>query len=174
MAPDGFSTIPLDLPFDASRLAEYRDGEDAHFILADAEGSHRFWLHGAKARHRPAILLPLDAAFEVRVEATQRLHRLLRGRPTGPLPQALQLTPMRRARLIQLLHTLDFRLVGAGPRAIAAALLDKDAAVLPAIEWKSSAIRRKANRLIKDALTLMNGGYRKLLWNRRLTDNKGR
>jgi hypothetical protein len=110
-----------------------------------------------------AVILLLDAAFDLRIEAVLRFARHLRGRPAGPLPRALDLTPQRRARLIQLLQALDLRLAGAGPREIAAALLDADAAALPAIEWKSSAIRRKANRLIKDALALMNGGYRKLL-----------
>lgn len=174
-APENFDgVIPLDLPFGTARIAEYRNGEDSHLILADTEGTHRFWLHGTETLRRPAILLPLDAAFDLRIEAMGRLYRHLRGRPAGPLPRALQLTTMRRARFILLLHTLDFRLAGAGPREIAAALLDKEAAALPAIEWKSSATRRKANHLIHDALALMNGGYRKLLWNSRsgLADGK--
>jgi hypothetical protein len=174
-APEGFDgVIPLDLPFGTARIAEYRNGEDCHLILADIEGPHRLWLHGIEALRRPAILLPLDAAFDLRVEAMERLYRRLRGRPAGPLPRALQLTAMRRARLILLLHTLDFRLAGASPREIAAALLDKEAAALPAIEWKSSATRRKANHLIHDAQALMNGGYRKLLWNSRSGSANGK
>ncbi|VTZ26134.1 conserved hypothetical protein [Methylocella tundrae] len=109
------------------------------------------------------MILPLDAAFELRIEVMQRFYRRLRGRPAGLPPRALDLTPLRRARLILLLHALDFRLAGAGPRDIAAALIDAEAAALPAIEWKSSATRRKANRLIRDSVALMNGGYRELL-----------
>jgi hypothetical protein len=92
-----------------------------------------------------------------------RFYRRLRGRPAGPLPQTLQLTALRRARLILLLHALDFRLAGARPREIAAALIDAREASLPALEWKSSAARRRTNRMIADALALMNGEYRKLL-----------
>ncbi|WP_234729999.1 DUF2285 domain-containing protein [Acidocella facilis] len=115
------------------------------------------------AARRPALILPLDAAFELRVMVLSRFYRRLRGRVAGPLPQALQLTPLRRARLILLLHALDFRLAGARPRDIAAALVDAREATLPALEWKSSAARRRTNRMIADAIGLMNGEYRKLL-----------
>lgn len=132
-------------------------------VFVDPEGDQYLWLSEAESRRGLALILPLDAAFDLRIEAAVRFSRRLRGRPAGPLPRALDLTPQHRIRLIQLLHTLDFRLAGAGPREIAAALLDAKAATLPAIEWKSSATRRKANRLITDSLALMNGGYRKLL-----------
>lgn len=163
-APEGFDpNIPLDVPALGGLLADHQDGADRHIILADPQGDHRLWLHGANAANRPALIIPLDAAFELRVEVMWRFYRRLRGRPAGPLPRTLQLTPLRRARLILLLHALDYRLAGARPRDIAAALVDAEEASLPAIEWKSSAARRKANRLISDALALMNGGYRKLL-----------
>jgi len=42
-------------------------------------------------------------------------------------------------------------------------LIDAENAALPALEWKSSATRRKANRLIHDSVALMNGGYKRLL-----------
>lgn len=132
-------------------------------ILGDSGGNHYFSLSEPDSQRSLAVLLPLDAIIDLRIEAVIRLVRRLRGRSAGPLPRTLDLTPQRRARLIQLLHALDFRLVGAGPREIATALLDAKAATLPAIEWKSSATRRKANRLIRDSQSLMNGGYRKLL-----------
>ena len=163
-APLGFDATP---PIDPSSLddliADHRDGADRHIILGDPQGDHRLWLHGTDATRRPALIVPLDGAFELRVDVMLRFYRRPRGRPAGPLPRALQLTPLRRARLILLLHALDLRLAGAGPRDIAATLIDAEEAALPAIEWKSSAARRRANRLISDAFALMNGGYRNLL-----------
>lgn len=152
-----------DLSVLGSILADRRDGTDHHVILSDPDGEHHFWLHGEDASLRPAVILPLDDVFELRIEVLWRLYRRLRGQTAGKPPPALDLTPMRRARLIQLLHILDYRLTGAKPRAIAAALIDADASLMSAAEWKSSAARRKARRWIKDAETLMNGGYRRLL-----------
>jgi len=127
------------------------------------DGRHYLSLTGTSPPQGLAVLLPLDSDFDVRLEAAARFHRRLRGRSIGPPSPALALTAQRRSRLIQLLHALDYRLAGVRPRAIAAALLDAEAATLPAVEWKSSALRRKTNRLIGDAVALMRGGYRDLL-----------
>lgn len=143
--------------------ADRQDGADRYIIISDPQGDHPVWLHGADAASQPSVILPLDAAFELRAAMTWRFYRRLCGRSAGPLPRSFQLTPLRRMRLILLLHALDFRLAGAGLRDIAAALVDARDAKLPAIEWKSSAARRKASRLVKDSLAMMRGGYRKLL-----------
>lgn len=162
-APEGFDGARhLDLSTLGPFAVDWRNTSGHHLVLADSGGDHYLCLAQAQHGRGLAAILPLDATFDLRIEAVIRLHRRLRGRAAGPL-FALGLTPQRRARLIQLLHALDFRLAGAGPRQIAAALLDAEAQTLPAIEWKSSATRRKANRLIRDAQGLMNGGYRKLL-----------
>lgn len=158
-APAGYDPTPLDL------MALRHSAQDvaSHAILHDPHGDLRLWLPDTEAVDRPAVILPLDEAFELRLDMTRRFHRRMHGHPAGPLPRALQITPMRRARLILLLHTLDFHLTGASRRTIAAALLDSGEAALPAIEWKSSATRRKTNRLVSDAIALMRGGYRRLL-----------
>jgi hypothetical protein len=163
-APDGFDAgVLTDQALSGGLSADRQDGDDRYIILGDSQGDHPIWLHGADAARRPSVILPLDAAFELRAAMMWRFYRRLRGRPAGPLPRALQLTPLRRVRLILLLHALDFRLAGTGLRDITAALIDAREATLPAIEWKSSAARRKATRLVRDSLALMNGGYRKLL-----------
>lgn len=163
-APTGFE---VDRPFEPAALQTMiadRAGETGrHVVIADAHGDLSVWLHGPNAAHRPVALVPLDDTLDLRIEVLERFARRLQGRAPGPLPRALQLTGQRRARLILLLHALDFRLRGADLREIAAALIDPDHAALPAIEWKSSATRRKANRLVHDALALMNRGYLKLL-----------
>lgn len=143
--------------------ADRQDGANRHLVFTDPDGDQYLWFADAASHRGLAVVLPLDDAFDLRIEAAIRFSRGLRGRTAGPLPRGLDLTVQRRTRLIQLLHALDFRLAGASLREIAAALLDVEAASLPAIEWKSSATRRKANRLISDSLGLMNGGYRELL-----------
>jgi hypothetical protein len=163
-APEGFDpNILIDPVLSGGLSADGQDDADRYVILTDPQGDHPIWLHSTDASCRPSIILPLDASFELRAAMMWRFYRRLRGRSAGPLPRALQLTPLQRRRLILLLHALDFRLAGAGLRDIAAALIDARDAKLPAIEWKSSAARRKASRLVKDSLTLMHGGYRKLL-----------
>lgn len=144
-------------------LADRSDGDGRHVVLYDPDGEHRLWLLGNDAMLRPAALLPLDDLLELRFEAALRLYHHLRGQPAGKLPHALDLTPMRRERLIQLLHVLDYRLTGAKPRTIAAAMIGADAAQMSAAEWKSSGLRRKTRHWINQAEALMNGGYRKLL-----------
>jgi hypothetical protein len=161
-APDGFFPRPLDLVSPEPATVDRHDTGDP-LVVGPPGDRHYVWLIGDHPGHRPAVLLPLDADFDVRLEAARRFHRRLRRRPAGPPFPLLDLTAQRRGRLIQLLHALDFRLAGAGPRAVATALLDTTAMAVPAIEWKSSALRRKANRLIGDGLALMNGGYRDLL-----------
>jgi hypothetical protein len=163
-APEGFDpNILIASALSNGLSADRQDGADRYVILADPQGDHPIWLRGADAVLRPSVILPLDAAFELRAAMMWRFYRRLCGRPAGPLPRSFQLTPLRRRRLILLLHTLDFRLAGAGLRDITAALIDAREAMLPAIEWKSSAARRKASRLVQDSLALMHGGYRKLL-----------
>ncbi|OBS50460.1 hypothetical protein A8B73_21470 [Methylosinus sp. 3S-1] len=143
-------------------VADRSDEGDRQVVIGDARGEIHVWMN-ERAPSRPAIILPLDASLEIRLEVASRFVRRLQGGAAGPLPRALQLTAQRRTRLILLLHALDFRLGGAGPRDIAASLIDAEDAELPALEWKSSATRRKANRLIHDSIALMNGGYKRLL-----------
>jgi hypothetical protein len=163
-APSGFE---INATFDPAALgtvlADRVDGSDRHIVVGDASGDLHVWLQEVVAAERPAVILPLDDACELRIDIASRLYRRLRGKRTSLLPRALQLTPMQRTRLILLLHAFDFHDAGGGPRDIAAALIDTKEASLPAIEWKGSAARRKANRLIRDAITLVNGGYLKLL-----------
>lgn len=144
-------------------VVDVRRDDQRHLVLADRDGELQLWVRDPDAALRPAFLVPRDEVIDLRTESMLRLERRLSGRRPGPPPRALRLTPMRRDRLILLLHALDYQLSGAKPRQIAAALLDKDAARLRAIEWKSSALRRRTMRLIEDGLALMRGGYVDLL-----------
>jgi len=160
--PESFSAdSPLSLACLDQSAGDRESGD--YLALPDPEGCVYLSLSPCKNGEYPAVILPLDDIAELRFEAAARLFRRLNGRLGGPLPKGLRLTPQQRLLLIQRLHALDFHLAGASPREIAAALIDAEAANLRAVEWKDSAARTKAKRLVKKAEALMTGGYRKLL-----------
>lgn len=132
-------------------------------IVADRDGDHRISVLDPAPNRRLAILVPLDGSFRARIEGAHRFFRRLTGHSSGPRPRALRIAPQRRSRLILMLRALDGHLAGANYRTIAVALLDRSVATLPAREWKTSAWRARAIRLVRDAVATMNGGYRKLL-----------
>lgn len=164
-APPGFDT---DAVFDpavlGAVLADHVNADGREVIIGVPSGQLHIWLQDADAARRPAVILPVDSVFELRLDIALRLVRRLRGRRISLMPRALQLTLMQKARLIQLLHAFDLRAEGGKPRDVATEVLGATVdAALPSIEWKSSAARRKANRLIRDSAALVNGGYLRLL-----------
>lgn len=137
-----------------------RDSEAA-IVLADPAGDHHLVASAIDPAAPLAVLLPLDDSFHIRAEAALRFQRHLFGRATGPLPRALALTPRHRLRLVRMVRALDGRFSGASYREIAGVLFD-----IPwqsATEWKTSSIRGQTIRLVKDAQTMMHGGYLRLL-----------
>jgi hypothetical protein len=107
----------------------------------------------------PAVLLPLDQFFEIRMTAAIRLWRGLVGRSPGPNPA--DLSRARRDRLILALRALDGRLEDASYREIASVLFS--AGDLPERGWKSHDLRDRTIRLARFGFALMQGGYRRLL-----------
>jgi hypothetical protein len=109
-----------------------------------------------------SLLLPLDALFEDRAWAAQRLWAQTRGQPPPPLGLTLQ----QRDRLAQMLRAVDGRDDGASHRRIAEVLFGADR-VPRGDAWKGSDLRSRTLRLVADGLTLVCGGYRRLLRLRR-------
>jgi hypothetical protein len=107
----------------------------------------------------PALLLPLDRLFKIRVDAAQQLWQALNGLRLTPDKSAL--TGQRRDRLVTALRALDARLHNVSYHAIANQLFHlkpmRDA------EWQSHDLRGKTVRLCRQGRELMNGGYRSLL-----------
>lgn len=163
-AAPGFNTGVV---FDAAAiglvLADRTDADGRKVIIADTSGELHVWLQDPNAAARPAVLLPSDSVFELRLDIATRLVRRLRGRRINLLPSVLRLTPFQKARLIQLLHAFDIHDEGGDPRDVAAEVLGSKQAGLPAIEFKDSAARKRAARLIKDSVALVNRGYLKFL-----------
>jgi hypothetical protein len=108
---------------------------------------------------RPAVLLPLDQFFTVRVAAAVRLWRVATGRQPGPNPGTLP--KPRRDRLVLALRAIDGRADNASYREIATVLFD--AIHMSRREWKSHDLRDRTIRLVQFGLGMMRSGYRGLL-----------
>ena len=136
-------------------------GSGPAILLADPDGDHHLVADAIDPSQPLAVLLPLDDNFHIRAEAALRFQRRLFGRAAGPLPRALTLTPRHRLRLARMVRALDGRSSGATYREIAGVLFDTPGQ--SATEWKTSPIRAQTIRLVKDAQTMMRGGYLRLL-----------
>jgi len=122
--------------------------------------AHRLWLPDAPAAEvLYAVQLPLDANFDIRAGAAERLWRALNHRPVGPVMD--RLSPQGRARLILTLRALDARQQGNSYRTIAEALFGPK----PISEraWKTHDLRSRTIRLVQGGFALMRGGYLNLL-----------
>ncbi|MFS3137208.1 DUF2285 domain-containing protein [Gluconacetobacter sacchari] len=104
------------------------------------------------------VILPLDALFEVRVQAALRLWRVLNGRPPGRDPG--RLSSDRISRLILALRTLDGLDDGVSQREIAGILFGRE---VSAGDWLSHDLHFRMKRLARFAQGLTEGGYRRLL-----------
>jgi len=162
-APSVFATAPFSAAAIGPVFDERVDGDGREIVIRDSSGELRVSLLHAEAESRPAILLPLDDMIELRLDVATSLVRRLCRKHVDLLSARLRLTPLQKARLIQLLHSFDIHRDGGGRRDVANEVLNSKQATLPSVEWKDSAARRKATRLIQDATVLVDRGYLKLL-----------
>ncbi|MFT9073200.1 DUF2285 domain-containing protein [Gluconobacter potus] len=105
-----------------------------------------------------SVILPLDALFEVRVQAALRLWRALTGRRPGLDPAIL--SSERTNRLILALRALDGLDAGATQREIAGVLFGPK---VSARDWLTHDLHFRMKRLVSFARGLSEGGYRRLL-----------
>lgn len=136
-------------------------------VLGDVDGPHRLWVRGGAAGCPLAYVIVRDDAIELRQNAMRRLDRRLSGAPpVRPLP-GLQPTTFQRQRLSMLLAILDAVLGQDEARLTTHEIARRHVYAGMRIgrgnEWKSSSERRRTQRLIDEAVALMQGGYRRLL-----------
>lgn len=117
---------------------------------------------GARPDEPLAALVPLDADGLDRIDAVTRLWRVLHSRPFLP---DTRLTAQQRRRLRHMLQAVDGSTNGASYREIANIIFG--ASRTAADPWKTSALRDSTIDLVKDGLSMISGGYRKLLRHRR-------
>jgi hypothetical protein len=140
---------------------QLRSASDGWYALMPLGGTtHRLWLQAEPIKRVTyGVKLSLDADFEARSRAAERLWRALNNRPLGPALDGL--TPQQRARLGAALRALDGSLAGASYRDIAEVLFGS--VRVPERGWKTHDIRSRTIRLVKLGLRMMRGGYRDLL-----------
>ena len=109
-----------------------------------------------------AAIVPLDREGFSRLDAVYRLLAAIHGRA---VPPDTRITPQQRARIRRMLRAFDGVRDGATQQDIAQTLfrtshLDRD-------EWQASSARHAIKSLLRDARTMIAGGYRGLLGHRR-------
>lgn len=140
-------------------------------VHSDDKRHHAFWSVAA-ATHRlvvdeqggvidiHALTLPLDRAFETRLDAARQLWRALNGRPPGvvygTLPQQTKL------RHILNLRAHDGRRAGMARRRIAEVLIPSEP--ISSRDWRDHPLRHKLRAILRRADRLVAGGYRDLLF----------
>ncbi|MCA1365344.1 DUF2285 domain-containing protein [Bradyrhizobium sp. IC3069] len=157
-AADSSSASQPLLDLAAGQVRRAADGW--HAVLRIGAVDHRVW------SKEPPVLgasyaaeLPFDGDFDARAYAARRLWRAMNGRAPGPAFH--QLSKQRRDRLRVAIRALDAHGAGASYRVIAEVLFGKKR--IPDRAWKTHDLRNRTIRLVQGGLTLMRGGYRKLL-----------
>lgn len=107
-------------------------------------------------------VVPLDLDGFDRIEAIRRFLSALHGRA---IPPDTRLTRQQRARLRRMLRAFDGYRAGATQQEIAQVILNTGR--LDRDEWQASSARHVIKTLLRDARSMVAGGYRKLLRHRR-------
>ena len=139
------------------------DGADGDFRFSLGNGQTLQILDGAVSSEAITVaVVPLDPEGFDRIEAIRRFLSALHGRA---IPPDTRLTRQQRARLRRMLQAFDGYRAGATQQEIAQVILkigplDRD-------EWQASSARHTIKALLRDAHSMVAGGYRKLLRHRR-------
>lgn len=107
-----------------------------------------------------AIVLPLDTAFETRLDAARQFWRALERRPSAATYGALP--KQTRTRHTLNLRAHDARRAEATYREIAEVLLSRES-IAPRV-WRDHHLRHKVRAILRRADRLVDGGYRDLLF----------
>ena len=150
-----------DLDWTTLAGGELRHGLDGwHAIVPLAGAIHRLHLPAMPVRGSPlSVALPLDANFDIRLQAAHRFWSAIEGRRPGTPPLALSY--QRRRRFMLIMRALDAWLAGHSYREIAEGLFGKERVL--GRSWKDHDLRSLTIRLVQSGIALMRGGYRALL-----------
>ena len=136
---------------------------DEDYRLDIGNGQHLQILDCTAGDDRIAVaIVPLGLDGFDRIEAVRRFLSALHGRASPP---DTRLTRQQRIRLRRMLRAFDGHRAGATQQEIAQVILkigplDRD-------EWQASSARHTIKALLRDAHSMVAGGYRKLLRHRR-------
>jgi hypothetical protein len=156
-------------PINARPLADLttdhaRSSADGRSIVyGEGPASIRLFLAPDASPDQPAVaVVPLGPDAQDRIEAVMRLWRAMNNRR---VPADARMTTQQRHRLRRMLQAVDGHDEGASYREIAEAIFGP--ARIAEVPWKTSALRDVTIDLVKDGLSLIDGGYRALLHRRR-------
>ncbi|AJE45686.1 DUF2285 domain-containing protein [Celeribacter indicus] len=140
-----------------------RDSIDVAFRFALGNGQALQVLDCSTSVDRVAVaIIPLSLDGFDRIEAVERLLAALHGRA---IPPDTRMTRQQRARLRRMLRAFDGSRAGATQQEIAQVILNSGP--LDRDEWQAASARHSVKALLRDARSMIAGGYRKLLRHRR-------
>lgn len=150
------------LPRELRNASVWEQGEDLEALWSASTATHRLIAESYDGSLGiDAIILPLDEAFETRLDAARQFWRALNGRlPGGPVYGALP--QQTKTRHILNLRAHDARRAAASYRTIAEVLLSRDP-IVPR-DWRDHHLRHKVRAVLRRADRLVAGGYRDLLF----------
>ncbi len=153
---------PKPWAFDLSDRGEiYRLDDDAPVRARwPSSGAHQLVVDNTSDALINAVILPLDDAFELRIDAARHFWRELKGRRSatayGALPR------QSKTRHILNLRAHDARRAGAAQRQIAETLFAYGP--IASRDWRDHPQRHKVRSILHRADRLVAGGYRDLLF----------
>jgi len=148
-------------PSGLSNASVWKQSEEFQALWSASASVHRLIVNTRNGSPNVnAIVLPLDDAFETRLDAARQFWRALNGRAPGPAYGALP--QQMKTRHILNLRAHDARRAGATYRRIAEVLLSREP-IAPR-DWRDHHLRHKVRAILRRADHLVAGGYRDLLF----------
>lgn len=146
---------------DCATLVKSRSGAE-HVLLSDRGRTLRLDILSGTVCDGPVLLRFELSGMRNVLRPLLTLRQLIALWRVGQFSRALHPPEVRAARWILLLRTYDALAAGADQRAIAAHLLDRDAA---GRRWRvqAPALRSRVQRLVREARKMAAGGYLSLL-----------
>ena len=146
-------------------LAEIATSDGKHLVYTRGSCRLRLCIRHQAALPVPAVSIPCDETYELRVAAVTRMHLMTRA--SSSTSQGAQLiTHNQRLRLSRFLAIHDALGAGASSRDLAYDLIFPNHSRLVGATWKASSERRQVLRLIAQARGLVSRGYRDILLHR--------
>lgn len=136
------------------------DDDTQAYARRPSSGAHHLVIDSAGDPLINAIVLPLDDAFELRIDAARGFWRDLKGRRPAPAYGALP--GQAKARHVLNLRAYDGRRSGAAQRRIAETLFAPEP--IASRDWRDHPQRHKVRSILHRADRLVAGGYRDLLF----------
>ncbi|GBQ72808.1 hypothetical protein GLUCOINTEAF2_0203493 [Komagataeibacter intermedius AF2] len=122
-------------------------------VISPDDGAHHLQIQGWAASARPAALIPLDGAEEIRIAELRRFLKRLTGASVPGLPRSLSLRPYHVWRMADVICAYAGRVAGASQREIGR-VLDPSVRAMNARQWDTSSQRARVGRLLKRAARL--------------------